>query len=330
MKPQSFTKKIFIGTCLLLIKSITLNAQVPVSYTFTGNGNWSTATNWLNNIIPNSIVPGRDTIVIASPKGDSCVLHQPLVVLPGAIFTVQTGANLILTGNTPLPTIYPANILDLSNWKVNLPIDDTGGQAGSSVEIDQPKLATFAIYPFFRDDTTYTGVIFNADCGGATTSGSGYPRSELREMTNNGSALASWSSSGETSTMEIDQEVTHLPVVKPQIVIGQIHGPSDDIIVFRLEGTHLFMDHNGVTGTTLDSNYILGTRFKAKFVVSNNQVMSYYNGVLKETYPISFTGAYFKAGAYVQSSCKGSKEVADESCDAYGEVIIYNVTVTHQ
>ena len=130
--------------------------------------------------------------------------------------------------------------------------------------------------------------------------------------------------------MEIDQAVTHLPVVKPQIVVGQIHDANNDIIVFRLEGSHLFMDHNGTTGTTLDNNYVLGTRFKVKFVVSNNQVQSYYNGVLKETYPVTFSGAYFKAGAYVQSSCKGSKQVAGESCDAYGEVIIYNVSVTHQ
>jgi hypothetical protein len=323
-------KNILIGFYLLIICITKLNAQTPVNYTFTGNGNWNNAANWSNDTIPSAIVPGRDTITIATPTGDSCVLNQPLVVLPGAIFTVQTGTNFILKGNAPMPTIYPANILDLTNWKENLPIDANGTQTGTSEEIDQPQLATYSIYPYFRDDTDYTGVIFNANCGGATTSGSGYPRSELREMTNNGSALASWSSSVGTSTMEIDQVVTHLPVVKPQIVVGQIHGPSDDIITFRLEGTHLYMDHNGVAGNNLDSNYVLGTRFKAKFVVANNQVQSYYNGVLKETYPISFTGAYFKAGAYVQSSCKGSKEVTGESCDAYGEVIIYNVTVTHQ
>ena len=180
MKPILLVKKTLISISLLFILNTVLNAQIPVSYTFTGNGNWSTATNWLNNSIPASIVPGRDTITIAPSNGDSCVLHQPLVVLPGAIFTVQTGANLILTGNAPLPTIYPANILDLSNWKINLPIDDTGGQAGPSEEIDQPKLATFAIYPFSEMIQLIPGVIFNADCGGATTSGSGYPRSELR------------------------------------------------------------------------------------------------------------------------------------------------------
>jgi uncharacterized protein YycO len=51
---------------------------------------------------------------------------------------------------------------------------------------------------------------------------------------------------------------------------------------------------------------------------------------LVETWPVHFSGAYFKAGAYVQSNCQGKKKVAGESCDAYGEVVIYKVSVTHQ
>jgi hypothetical protein len=51
---------------------------------------------------------------------------------------------------------------------------------------------------------------------------------------------------------------------------------------------------------------------------------------LKYTYPKAFSGAYFKAGAYVQSSCQGSKKVSGESCSAYGESVIYGVEVLHQ
>lgn len=223
--------------------------------------------------------------------------------------------------------LYPANILNLTNWKLNLPVDDNGGTTGDSREVKQPELATFSMSPWFNNNSDNTGVVFRANTGGATTSGSGYPRSELREMTTNGTVNASWSSTSGTHTMEIDQAITHLPVVKPHIVVGQIHGSSDDIIVFRLEGTKLFMDHNGSDGTVLTNNYVLGTRFKVKFVVSGGQVKSYYNDVLMETYSKSFSGAYFKAGAYVQSSCA---TVSGESCSAYGEVVIYNVTVTHQ
>lgn len=222
----------------------------------------------------------------------------------------------------------PANILNLTNWKITLPID--GSDSGTDAdEVKQPALATYSIDPYFKNNSTNTGVQFRAHTGGATTSGSGYPRSELREMTNNGTTNASWSSGSGTHTMEIDQAITHLPVVKPHIVAGQIHDGSDDVIVFRLEGQKLFIDINGSDGPTLNSAYVLGTRFKVKFVVSGNQTKCYYNDVLKYTLSKSYSGAYFKAGAYTQSSCTGTPG-SSESCSAYGEVIIYNVTVTHQ
>lgn len=222
---------------------------------------------------------------------------------------------------------YPASILNLTNWKITLPID--GSDSGSDAdEVKQPALATYSIDPYFKNNSTNTGVIFRAHAGGATTSGSGYPRSELREMTNNGATNASWSSGSGTHTMEIDQAITHLPDTKKHIVAGQIHDGSDDVIVFRLEGQKLFIDINGNDGPTLTSSYVLGTRFKVKFVVSNNQTKCYYNDVLMYTLNQSYSGAYFKAGAYTQSSCTGTPGPS-ESCSAYGEVVIYGLSVTH-
>ena len=161
-------------------------------------------------------------------------------------------------------------------------------------------------------------------------SGFGYPRSEFRERINGGATHASWSSLSGTHKLFIDQAVTHLPDVKPHIVVGQVHDSSDDVIVFRLEGQKLFIDLNGNDGPTLTSSYVPGTRFTVGFEVANNAVKCYYNGALKYTYNKSFSGAYFKAGAYVQSSCQGSKKVAGESCSAYGEAVIYDVAVQHQ
>jgi hypothetical protein len=222
----------------------------------------------------------------------------------------------------------PANVLNLTNWKLTLPID--GSDAGTNAdEISQPALATYSNDPYFKNNSTNTGVLFRAHTGGATTSGSGYPRSELREMTSNGTTNASWSSGSGTHTMEIDQAITHLPDVKKHIVAGQIHDANDDVIVFRLENQKLFIDINGTDGPTLTSSYVLGTRFKVKFVVANNQTQCYYNDVLMYTYSHTYSGAYFKAGAYTQSSCTGNPG-SSESCSAYGEVLIYNVTVTHQ
>ena len=249
-------------------------------------------------------------------------------------YSTETSATTSSTGGS-----LPANVLNLTNWKLTIPIDANGNQSGTAIEIKQPALATYSHPTYFHNNSGNTGVIFQSNTGGATTSGSGYPRSELREMTNNGADEAAWSASSGTHTMVIDEAITHLPVVKKHIVAGQIHGDennsgpdgNDDVIVFRLEGAKLFMDHNGNDGVTLDANYVLGTRFTVKFVVSGGQIKSYYNGVLKETYTRSMSSGYFKAGAYVQSSCKsGENPGPSESCSAYGEVVVYNVTVTHQ
>jgi len=125
--------------------------------------------------------------------------------------------------------------------------------------------------------------------------------------------------------MEIKQAITHLPVVKPHVVAGQVHDAGDDVIVFRLEGTKLFIDQNGVNGPVLTSNYQLGTVFTVKFVAHNGGVDCYYNGAFIYTYKVSASGCYFKAGCYTQSNTSKG-----DAPTAYGEVVISSLTITHQ
>ena len=225
---------------------------------------------------------------------------------------------------TALPSgDLPSDVLNLTNWKLTLPVDTS--HAGSPDEYKQPELDGYQNADYFHVNSARDGVVFKAHCGGYTTSGSGYPRSELREMTGNGSANASWSTTSGTHTMEIRQMVTHLPVAKPHVVVGQIHDAADDVIVFRLEGTKLFVDQNGVNGPVLTSNYQLGTVFTVKFVAKNGGVECYYNGQYIYTYNVSTSGCYFKAGCYTQSNTSKG-----DAASAYGEVVIYNVTVSHQ
>jgi hypothetical protein len=99
---------------------------------------------------------------------------------------------------------------------------------------------------------------------------------------------------------------------------------------YRVEAFLRAAERAGSDGPTLTSSYVPGTRFTVGFEVANNAVKCYYNGALEYTYNKSFSGAYFKAGAYVQSSCQGDKKVAGESCSAYGEAVIYDVAVQHQ
>lgn len=224
--------------------------------------------------------------------------------------------------------IYPSQVINLTDWKLNTPVDTQS--PGKVNTYTQPELNTFTDADWFHLNQKKNGVVFKANAGGITTSGSGFPRSELREMTDNGTKNASWGSSSGVHTMFIEQAVTHLPDVKPHIVVGQIHDADDDVIVFRLERKKLYVDLNGKKGPLLESNYILGTHFTVMFKVHDNKVDCYYNDALVYTQNTTFSGAYFKAGAYVQSSCKGKRKVTGESCDAYGEMEIYKLWVKHE
>ncbi len=220
-----------------------------------------------------------------------------------------------------MPTIaatnVPADVLDLTNWKLTLPIND-------AQEIKRPELDSYEHEDYFKVNEAGDGVIFTAPIEGESTEGSGYPRSELREMTNDGEDKASWSTASGTHIMEITQKVTHIPEVKKHVVVGQIHDAGDDVIVFRLENHKLFIDENGDDGPTLTTDYNLGDEFTVKFVAGNDGVMCYYNGEYIYTYETKTSGCYFKAGMYTQSNLsKGDK------AGAYGEVEIFDVQLYH-
>jgi poly(beta-D-mannuronate) lyase len=170
-----------------------------------------------------------------------------------------------------------------------------------------------------------TGAGEGAPVNGVTTSGSENPRSELREMS--GDEKASWSTSDSTSTMVIDQAITRLPEGKPQIVAGQVHGTSDDLSVFRLEGNKLYVTNGDDSHYHLvDPDYKLGTRFQAKFVVGGGEIKAYYNGRLETAMPQDSDTAYFKAGAYTQANCENAEPCSPDNA---GEVAIYGLSVSH-
>ncbi|MFC9842141.1 polysaccharide lyase family 7 protein [Streptomyces sp. NPDC127595] len=138
---------------------------------------------------------------------------------------------------------------------------------------------------FHGNDSGFGVVVGRHQCfqslGGlpAEFSNTGYPRSELREMTANGSATKSCSSTSGTHTMVVDQAITHLPKTKPHVMAGQIHDSSSDVTSFRLEGTSLYITSYNTTHYKLvTSSYQLGTRFQGKFVAHGGMVDVNYNG----------------------------------------------------
>lgn len=169
-------------------------------------------------------------------------------------------------------------------------------------EIKQPQLATYSNPPWFYLNTEKTGVIFSANWDGETTSGSSNPRSELREMVNDGNTLANWDGAQGRHQMDVEFRVTRLDGLH-HVVVGQIHDASDDVTVFRLEGTQLW-----ITDGDNPHGYFLGTytpgpdsaRIKVGFDVFGGEVHYRYQGnQVGYTHPIG-SGCYFKFGAYLQ------------------------------
>ncbi|GAB3938384.1 polysaccharide lyase family 7 protein [Kribbella albertanoniae] len=241
-------------------------------------------------------------------------------------------ATTLLAASAAVPTATaattacstPGDVLNLANWKLQLPVDDPNQSGTQVLEISQPRLAGYELNPWFIDQPNCNGVRFRNAVNGVTTPNTTYARSELREM-RNGSG-ASWSSTSGVHTMIIDQAITHRPNTKPQVVAGQIHN-GNDMATFRLDGSSLYVtDENNTRYKLVDGNYTLGKRFQAKFVVSNGSIKAYYNNMLQATIPKSFTGGYFKAGVYTQANCTNSSPCETSN---YGETIVYNLTVTH-
>lgn len=224
---------------------------------------------------------------------------------------------LIRNGRNP-----PGHILDLTNWKLTLPICTYSPP--NPDEVKQPTLASY-ISPFFQPNDTGDGVMFRANAGGVPTVGSDYARTELREMESNGRRRSSWSAGQGTHTMSIRQSVDHLPAARPAVVAGQIHGTTEYGLLVRLDGSQLYARTADGPMGDLDSNYQLGTVFDLIVVAQENVVKIYYNGSLKVEFPRNWNTCYFKAGVYLQSNVQRW----GDSRDSYGQVTIYDLQVSH-
>jgi alginate lyase len=209
-------------------------------------------------------------------------------------------------------------ILDPSDWYLTLPT----GHKGDPDTVEMPKLAGFSCSAFHLNDAK-DGVVFTANAGGVTTSGSSYPRSELREM--DGSDHASWTNTHGTHTLTVRQAVTTLPKAKPDVVTAQIHDANDDVLEVRIEGSRLTAQYNdGKTEVTLDPHYKLGTAYDLTITASGGRIRVDYNGAKKLDIAKKGSGWYFKSGSYIQSNTsKGDK------ASAVAVVVIYRLAVKH-
>lgn len=247
--------------------------------------------------------------------------RSTLATIVVVVLLVAAGCDIRPTPEPPPGGSKPADVLDLADWKLTLPVD-------AAAEIQQPELATFSDPAHFA--AAGDAVVFTAEVGGDTTSGSEYPRSELREM--NGSDKASWSSSSNSSRLHVAGAVAHLPAVKAQVVVGQIHNADDDIVEILADGTkgraanpRLMVRWKGTSQPDpVLASVSLGERFTFDLVAGDGRIKIYGNGTLTHTFSYSGSGLYFKAGAYTQSNPDKGDDPAD-----YGQTRITELTVAH-
>ncbi len=202
------------------------------------------------------------------------------------------------------------------------------------------------------------GMVFRAPVrsNNGTTPNSDNIRSELRERVADGSKDIYWTTDGQ-HIVYVDQAITHLPIVKDELVATQIHGNKDegidDSLVVRLEGEHLFLSFNGGklrSNVTIKEDYKLGTRHEVIFEVVDGKHYVYYSedGNLNEAFlsgnasqylvkdgsndyvmDLDYGDAYFKIGNYTQSNPKEEGDYTDHP-DNYGEVVVHDFWVDHQ
>lgn len=160
-------------------------------------------------------------------------------------------------------------------------------------------------------------VTFRAPVDGVTTSGSSYPRDELREY------KAAWSNGDETHIQRGSCAVTALPGGKPEVVVAQIHDAKDDVVMLLVSGDKVYASwskypESGSVRDPLFSGYRLGDRLNYAITADPSGISAVVNGYKSSRQKI-VSGAYFKAGCYTQAN--------ESNGTGAGEVVYYSLSL---
>ncbi|WP_083531184.1 polysaccharide lyase family 7 protein [Pararhizobium antarcticum] len=244
---------------------------------------------------------------------------------------------LKVSGRTLRPQIKPSQVpvtaktasstsIDLSYWKLTLPVNNDGIVSGVGDATERTDLLGFAMPPYF--EVASNSISFMAPTNGARTGGSNYPRSELREMDGQGDEYQ-WriADGGHLAATLVVDELPMTSASKPgRIIIGQIHGPDDELCRLYFDNGKLyFMDDKAgeaMEETQFDlvdtagnpTNIRLGDEFSYTIDVDGKSlvVSATHEGTTYSATDIISRfwvdkDLYFKAGAYIQVGKPGSK-----------------------
>jgi len=207
------------------------------------------------------------------------------------------------------PLLPPSSNFDLSAWKVQTLDADL-----HVVNILSPELNNGYSTNYFYTHPTDGSLVFKVPSNGdAITGPTGYPRVELRQM----SAGANWKLTDTTEYYLTAQcRVISVATVKPQTIIGQIHGSESESEMIKLRWSgykpglcnveaRFEMNDSLRTeyGVVLATGLSLGDIVNYTITMKNGTVTVTVNGnSASQTYTPIFFGTtdtyYFKAGNY--------------------------------
>jgi len=235
------------------------------------------------------------------------------------------------------PSVAPSGNFDLSNWKITLPVDQNGTLSGTALEVQN--LSGYKNSKYF-----YTGsdgaMVFYAPVDGATTSGSSYARSELREM--NGSEKAAWNLSTGGSmgaTLEVDA-APNREGVGGKLIVGQIHGQNDELVRLYWENGTVYFVNDQAGASNSEIKFTLKDSTGATPEISLNEKFSYTINAKGSTLDVDVHAdgkvyqsstkinsvwqsdtLYFKAGAYLGTN--------ESNGSGAGQASFYALDVSH-
>lgn len=263
----------------------------------------------------------------------------------------------VVEDGTPTNDSFLLPDIDLSNWKVTLPI-------GNPTEVKPPEILDYAtnetLKPFMYNDSIDGSLVFYT-YPGASTANSSYSRTELREQMVPGSNSTNWTFAqggrmkGTLSVPEVSTDTNGNPY---RVIVMQIHGRltngQRDLIgendnnappmlkIYWTDGkirvkTKVLKDTNATDteilytdawgddeGVTIPVD-VGHEKFTLEVIVSNGKMEVILNGTNSLIYDgihIERWGIfenYFKAGNYLQSRDTGS----------FAKVKYYSLEVTH-
>lgn len=230
----------------------------------------------------------------------------------------QTPVPVPETPSAPRPRT-PADFLDLGqDWELVTPYEDPS--TGKLLRVQPDKLATYTD-PGWRVDAAGF-VTVGVPVNGRTTPNSRYPRHYLREWWQG--KKADWSTTDGHHTLVVETAVMHVPSVKPQLVLAEVHDPTDDVLQVMYDGlmdNSIVVRYRGKLHTVLIRN-AQDQRLRIYLIGYDRQItarVETLNGAPAHAETVvdhDDRGLFFQTGLYLQTNVQKGDEATDAAFTA--------------